>query len=194
MLEKKIKKYLKENLSEKRYRHSLGVCETAMELAKIYGENVEKAKIAALGHDIAKELTIEKQKEILKNNHFEFTQIDKQCNQILHGFTGSIMLESMFGVDDEKILSAIDFHSTGRADMTLLEKIIYIADYIEPGRVYDGVEHLRETTYRSLDDGVLEGLDNTIKLVINQGKIIHPYTLEARNYILMEKIENKNRK
>lgn len=191
MLEERLKTYLKENLSEKRYKHTLGVCDSAIKLAKLYGADVEKAKIAALAHDIAKELTIEKQKEILKVNNFDITEMEDCCSQILHGFAGSIMLAEMFGVDDEEILSAIDFHSTGRADMTLLEKIIYISDYIEVGRVYEGVEYLRETTYKSLEDGVLEGLDNTIKLVINQGKVIHPYTLEARNYLVIDKINDK---
>lgn len=189
MLEENLKSYLQENLSERRYKHTMGVYESAIKLAKLYGADLEKAKIAALAHDIAKEITIEEQKEILRKNNFEITKIEEASPQILHGFAGSILLENIFGVDDEEILSAIDFHSTGKSDMSILEKIIYIADYIEDGRVYDGVEALRETTYKSLDDGVLEGLNNTIKIVIEKDKVIHPYTLEARNYLVIEKMK-----
>lgn len=186
MLEESLREYLKANLSEKRFRHTLGVCETAIKLAEIYGADKEKAKIAALGHDLAKELTIEKQKEILSKNGFEISEIEEASPQILHGFVGSILLKELFNVDDKEILDAIDFHSTGRKDMSTLEKIIYIADYIEPNRNYDGVEHLRDTTYKNLEKGVLEGLDNTIKIVVEQRKVIHPLTLEARNYLVME--------
>ncbi|MGL5067921.1 MAG: bis(5'-nucleosyl)-tetraphosphatase (symmetrical) YqeK [Sarcina sp.] len=186
MLEEKLKAYLEENLSEKRYKHTLGVCETAMSLAKLYGADIEKAKVAALGHDLAKELKIEEQKEILRKNNFEISEIEEASPQILHGFVGAILLEELFNVDDEEILSAIDFHSTGRKEMSDLEKIIYIADYIEPNRHYEGVEHLRETTYKDLDAGVLEGLNNTIKIVVEQEKVIHPFTFEARNYLIME--------
>ncbi|MGL4655386.1 MAG: bis(5'-nucleosyl)-tetraphosphatase (symmetrical) YqeK [Sarcina sp.] len=186
MLEESLKQYLKENLSEKRYRHTLGVCETAIKLAKLYDADEEKAKIAALGHDLAKELCIDEQKELLKKNNFEIGEIEEASPQILHGFVGSILLKDLFNVEDKEILDAIDFHSTGKKEMTTLEKIIYIADYIEPNRNYNGVEHLRETTFNDLDAGVLEGLDNTIKLVVEQRKVIHPLTLEARNYLVME--------
>lgn len=186
MLEDSLREHLKENLSEKRYNHTLGVCEMAIKLAELYGADREKAKIAALGHDLAKELNIEKQKEILEKNGFEIGEIEEASPQILHGFVGSILLKDLFNVEDKEILDAIDFHSTGRRNMSTLEKIIYIADYIEPNRNYDGVEHLRETTYNDLDAGVLEGLDNTIKIVVEQRKVIHPLTLEARNYLVME--------
>lgn len=189
MLEENLRKHLKENLSEKRYRHTLGVCETAIKLAKLYGADQEKAKFAALGHDLAKELSVEKQKEILVRSGFEIGEIEEASPQVLHGFVGSILLKDLFNVEDKEILDAIDFHSTGRRDMSTLEKIIYIADYIEPNRNYDGVEHLRETTFNDLNAGVLEGLDNTIKLVVDQRKVIHPLTLEARNYLVMEMIE-----
>ncbi|WP_297518117.1 bis(5'-nucleosyl)-tetraphosphatase (symmetrical) YqeK [uncultured Clostridium sp.] len=186
MLEANLKVYLKKNLSEKRYRHTLGVCETAMSLAKKYGVDVEKAKIAALGHDLAKELVVERQKEILRKHNFEIGEIEEASPQILHGFVGSILLKKLFKVEDKEILSAIDFHSTGKREMSVLEKIIYIADYIEPNRVYDGVEELREITYKDLDSGVLKGLNNTIKIVVERDRVIHPLTFEARNYLVME--------
>ena len=188
MLENRIKAYLKENLSERRYKHTIGVSETAEKLAVLYGADIYKARIAGLSHDLAKEMNIEKQKEVLKQNNFEVSEIEELAPQILHGFVGAILLKSKFGVEDKEILNAIKFHSTGRKEMSILEKIIYIADYIEPNRVYEGVEKLREITYKSLEDGVLEGLNNTMRIVLDRDRIIHPLTLEARNYLIMEKM------
>ncbi|MGL4740462.1 MAG: bis(5'-nucleosyl)-tetraphosphatase (symmetrical) YqeK [Sarcina sp.] len=186
MLEVNLKNYLKKNLSDKRYKHVLGVAETSVKLAKLYGADEEKAKIAALAHDIAKELSVEKQKEILRKHNFEISYIDEASPQVLHSFVGSVLFAELFNFDDEEVLSAIDFHTTGRGDMSLLEKIIYIADYIEPTRNYPGVEELRKITFEDLDRGVLQGLNNTIKLVVDKNLVIHPLTIEARNYLLIE--------
>ncbi|MGL5634020.1 MAG: bis(5'-nucleosyl)-tetraphosphatase (symmetrical) YqeK [Sarcina sp.] len=192
MLEVNLKNYLKENLSDKRYKHVLGVAETSVKLARLYGADEEKAKIAALAHDIAKELSIEKQKEILQTHNFEISYIDEASPQVLHSFVGSVLFAELFDFDDEEVLSAIDFHTTGRGDMSLLEKIIYIADYIEPTRNYPGVEELRKITFEDLDKGVLQGLNNTIKLVVDKNLVIHPLTIEARNYLLIE-LNNKDK-
>lgn len=185
MLEEKIKDYLKEHLSERRYNHTLGVCQSAIELAKLYGEDIEKAKIAALIHDMAKEMPIKDQKAILEANGFNINEDEENSPQILHGFVASILGKSIFNITDEEILSSVYYHSTGKREMTKLEKIVYLADYIEPGRIYPGVDELREVSKKSLDEGVLMGLNNTIKLVIDNRGVIHPLTLEARNYLII---------
>lgn len=181
-----IYKYIKENLTQSRYNHTLGVVETAKKLAKINCINEEKAELAALVHDIAKNINIEKQKYILNNNNITLTEIEEKTPQILHGFVGAIIAKSELGITDKEILSAIAFHTIAKKNMTTLEKIIYIADYIEPNRKYPGVDLLRKITFENLNKGVLQGLENTIIFVIGQGQLVHPTTLDARNQLLLE--------
>lgn len=183
---KEIIDFLINNLSEKRYKHVLGVAETAKELAKLNGADESKAELAAMLHDIAKEMPIDEQMKILKKNNFNITEIEKASPQVLHGFVGEFLAREKFNIDDEEVLKAVAYHTTGKANMTKLEKIIYIADYIEPTRNYPGVEILRETTYKDLDEGVLMGINNTIKLLVDKNGVIHPLTIEARNYLLIK--------
>lgn len=134
---------IKPRMPEKRYIHTLGVMETAIQLAKIYGENESKAETAAILHDIAKYADIEWMEEIVKAQ-----QLDQQLigwgSELLHGPVGAYIAESEFGITDEEILNAIRFHTTGRVAMSNLEKIIFVADMIEPNRKFDGVERLRK--------------------------------------------------
>lgn len=182
---KEIIDFLINNLSEKRYKHVLGVAETAKELAKLNGADESKAELAAMLHDVAKEMPIDEQMKILKKNNFNITEIEEASPQVLHGFVGEFLAREKFNIDDEEVLKAVAYHTTGKANMTKLEKIIYIADYIEPTRNYPGVEVLRETTYKDLDEGVLMGINNTIKLLVDKNGVIHPLTIEARNYLLI---------
>ncbi|WP_055071416.1 bis(5'-nucleosyl)-tetraphosphatase (symmetrical) YqeK [Clostridium massiliamazoniense] len=183
---KEIIDFLINNLSEKRYKHVLGVAETAKKLAKLNGADESKAELAAMLHDIAKEMPIDEQMKILKKNNFNITEIEKASPQVLHGFVGEFLAREKFNIDDEEVLKAVAYHTTGKANMAKLEKIIYIADYIEPTRNYPGVEILRETTYKDLDEGVLMGINNTIKLLVDKNGVIHPLTIEARNYLLIK--------
>lgn len=181
-----IKQYIKENISSSRYVHTLGVVEMAKHLAVLNNECEEKAEVAALIHDIAKSMPIDKQIEILKNNNFELDKITLNSPQILHGFVGAIIAKELMNITDEDIINAIKYHTIGKAYMTTLEKIVYIADYIEPNRNYPGVEELREITKNNLNLGVLQGLENTIIHVIKQKQLVHPQTMEARNFLLLE--------
>lgn len=185
MLEAKIKEYLKKNLSIKRYEHTLGVEKSAIELANINGADLYKVKIAALAHDLAKEIPIEEQKRILQSRNIEIDEISNLTPQVLHGFVSAVMLKEIFKVNDQEILNAVGYHSTGRKQMSLIEKIIYIADYIEPNRNYNGVEELRIVTRQNIDRGVLMGLNNTIKLLVERNGVIHPDTIDARNYLVL---------
>ncbi|SHE65727.1 bis(5'-nucleosyl)-tetraphosphatase (symmetrical) YqeK [Clostridium fallax] len=186
-----IDNYLKENLKENRYKHTLGVIETAKKLAIINNEDEKKAEIAALIHDCAKNFTIEKSLQILKEENIEVDEICKESPQLLHGIVGAIVGEKIFGIKDKGILNAVKYHTTGNINMTTLEKIIYIADYIEPSRDFEGIERLRELTFSDLNKGVLKGLENTIKFVIDCEQLIHPLTIEARNYMLLQEKNNK---
>lgn len=183
---KDINEFLVKNLSEKRVNHVLGVANTAKELAILNNEDENKAELAAMLHDIAKEMPIDEQLKILSDNNFKITEIDKASPQVLHGFVGEFIARDKFAIDDEAILKAVAYHTTGKADMTTLEKIIYIADYIEPTRDYPGVDTLRKVTYKDLNEGVLMGLNNTIRLLLDKDAVIHPLTIEARNYLVMK--------
>lgn len=181
-----INNYVKETIKGSRYSHTLGVVETAKELAKINGEDIQKAELAALIHDVAKYIPVEEQVKILEEHGYELDEITLKSPQVLHGFVGAIVAKEKFGIEDEMVLDAVKYHTLAKRDMSTLEKIIYIADYIEPGRDFPGVEELREITREDLDKGVLKGLENTILFVVKQGNLIHPLTIEARNFLIMQ--------
>lgn len=186
-----IDDYLRKSLKESRYVHTLGVVQSACSLAKINGVDEEKTKIAALIHDAAKNMKIDEQYKILKENSVDMDIISENSPQILHGWVAAILAKELMGVTDEEIINAVKYHTTGRKSMSKLEKIIYIADYIEPNRDYPGVEELRKTTFSDLDKGVLMGIDNTITFVIKQGQLVHPLTIDARNYLILQ-MRNKD--
>ena len=182
--EKKIETYLKSNLPEKRFKHILGVRDTAVKLAKLYGVSEEKAALAALIHDCAKNLEDNKLIQLIKSKSMKIDGISKRSPQLLHGLAGAILAKDNMGIEDEEILEAVTYHTTGKKRMSSLEKIIYLADYIEPNRNFPGVEDLRKTALRDLDEAVLMALEGTIKYVISKGELLHPDTIKARNYLL----------
>ncbi|MBL4934035.1 bis(5'-nucleosyl)-tetraphosphatase (symmetrical) YqeK [Clostridium paridis] len=179
-----ILQHLKENLKESRYNHTLGVVDMAKRLADINGVDQERAELAALIHDCAKNLHIDELFKILQDNSIEVDEIERISPQLLHGKVGAVLGEKLMNISDKEILSAVKYHTTGKANMSTLEKIIYIADYIEPNRNFDGVDKLREITIENLDRGVLGGIDNTLVYIIKNGGLIHPNTVEARNYLI----------
>lgn len=174
---------LKRVLSPKRFRHTLGVEETALKLANIYNINEDKACYAALLHDCAKELPLEKVKAGCLQYQIDLTLMENY-RQIVHSFLGAKIAENEYDIWDSEIIDAIRYHTTGRANMSLLEKIIFISDYIEPNRrVFSGLEEIRELTYNNLDGAVLKALKNTILYLEKGHKKVHPLTREAKNYL-----------
>jgi len=178
-------KYLKENLNEKRYMHTLGVVSVARKLAEINGVSEEKAEIAALSHDIAKNIKIREIKKVLKENNVELTEYENKTPALWHSIVGPTVAQEVFKIEDEDILSAIRWHSTGRENMSKLEKIIYIADMIEPSRRFEGLDDIRKETIQKLDKGVLIGLTHTIEYLLSKGQLIDINTINARNYLLI---------
>jgi predicted HD superfamily hydrolase involved in NAD metabolism len=179
-----MEEYLRNNLKENRLKHSLGVRETAVKLAKKYGANIEKSRIAALVHDIAKEKKGEEILAICKVEGINIDNLSENSPSLLHGEAGAIIARDLMGVADEEILKAIKYHTTGRKNMSILEKVIYLADCIEPGRDFPGVEELRKLSESSLEAALLLSFDITIKSVISRGQLIHLDTIEARNYLI----------
>lgn len=183
----KIKAYLKENLMENRYNHTLGVVETAKLLANINGVDVRKAEIAAVSHDVAKNMTIESMRQIIEEHNIELSYETLETPELWHSIVGPIIGEEVFQIKDKDILNAMRWHTTGRENMSTLEKIIYMADMIEPKRSFPGVEELRRATFEDLDKGFLMALNHTIKYLLNKGLYVDINTIKARNFIILNK-------
>lgn len=181
-----MKSYLKANLKEKRYAHILGVADTAKKLAQINGVSEEKAEIAGLVHDIAKNLSKEKMQEIIKGNNLVLSEVEKNNSDLWHSIIGPIVAKEKLEIEDEEILSAMRWHTTGKKNMSTLEKILYIADMIEPGRNFEGVEEIREATFNDLDRGVFLGLTHSIKFLLTKDLLIDINTIESRNHFLFK--------
>lgn len=181
-----IKKYLKENLKESRYNHTLGVCEIALELAELNGVSKEKAEIAALAHDVAKNLSKEQMMKIIKDNNIILSNVEKENMNLWHSIIAPIVAEEKLGITDEDILDAVRWHTTGKEDMSVLTKIIYIADMIEPGRSFPGLEDIRKETFEDLDKGVYTGLTHSIQFLLSKNLLIDENTIKARNYFLFK--------
>ncbi len=184
-----MKKKLEETLSSKRFKHSIGVMDTAVKLAKKYDEDEDKAAIAGILHDCARNIEGQKVFEFCERYGIEVNYITRLQPQLLHGPIGAALARDVYGVDDEDVIKAIDCHTTGKENMTLLDKIVFIADYIEPGRKFHGVEEIRDLAYKDLDKAILLSLENTIRHILNKGILIHPDTINARNYIIMESMK-----
>ncbi|WP_294728074.1 bis(5'-nucleosyl)-tetraphosphatase (symmetrical) YqeK [Fusobacterium nucleatum] len=182
-----LKEIVKSKMSLKRFTHTLGVVEMSEKLAKIYNANIEKCKVAALLHDICKEMNMEYIKNICKNNFInELSEEDLENNEILHGFAGAYYVKNELGINDKEILNAIKYHTVGAKDMTLLKKIVYIADAIEYGRNYPSVVEIREETFKNLDKGILMEIEHKEEYLESIGKKSHPNTDELKKEILKE--------
>lgn len=181
---KKIKRELKKRQPHGRYKHTLGVVKAASSLAKNYGVSQYKAKTAALLHDYAKDMSEDELKHYIHTHNLKVDQGLYEIHQLLHGAVGAHMAREEFGIEDEETLRAIRYHTTGRENMSSLEKIIYLSDFIEENRDYPGVDHLRQLAYKNLDQGLLQGFNNTIKFLLSTDKVLHCDTVKARNQIL----------
>ena len=167
-------------LKHKRIPHVLGTEQEAIRLAQRYGADVEKARVAALLHDCTKKLSMEEQLALCEKYGIQLDELERKALKLLHSKTGAAIAKDVFGVDEE-IYSAIWYHTTGHANMTRLEKIIYLADYIEPSRDFPGVDELRSVCYEDLDRGLLKGLEMTIEEMTAMGNPVHHATIEARD-------------
>lgn len=184
MEEQEILNLLKDYLDEERYIHSLGVMDSAVKLAKRYGSDTEKARLAGLIHDCAKELPRKTMIQKVKEANIILDEATLQNGALMHGPVGAIMAKEVFGVKDPEVLNAIECHTTGKKGMGLLDKIIYLADYIEPNRNEPYVEKLRHLAMEDLDRAILYALERTIRHVLDTGRILHPRTVDARNHML----------
>lgn len=192
---KKIKKYLKKHLTKERYHHTVGVAYTAMSMAMKYNpqpdnnEFMIKAEIAGLLHDCAKCMDNDKKIRICNKNQISYSKIEAENPYLLHGKVGAYISRKEFDILDEDILNAITWHTTGRPDMSLLEKIIFVADYIEPSRrPIPELNLIRQLAFTDIDQAVIKILENTLKYLNEKGNPIDDMTQKTYDsYIRTER-------
>lgn len=183
--ENKIIEYLKENLKEPRFIHSLGVMNMAVKLAKMYSVDEKNAKFAGLLHDVAKNMSNSELINYCKENNIPLDEVKLSSPGMLHAEVGADIAKNRFGANDE-IVQAIKYHTLASENMTDLDKIIYIADLIEEGRDLPGLDAIREIAYSDLDKGLVVALEYCIDNVKERGKTIHP-----QSQIALEKAKQR---
>lgn len=175
------KAVIKPLLSEKRYYHSVCVARAAKELALKYGADAGKAETAGILHDIMKDLPPEQQLAKMERYGISLTDVERSAQKLWHAMLGAAYLKNELHIDDREILDAVRYHTTGRRNMTLLDKILFIADFISADRDYPGVDKLRKAAQISLEEAILEGFCYTITDLADDRKPIHPDTIDAYN-------------
>ncbi|RJG26194.1 bis(5'-nucleosyl)-tetraphosphatase (symmetrical) YqeK [Paenibacillus thiaminolyticus] len=172
-----------------RWQHTQGVMDTAVILARRFGAAPEKADLAAILHDVAKYWPTERMERVIREENLPpvLLEYDKQ---LWHAPVGAVVAARDYGVQDEEVLDAIRYHTSGRAPMTLLDKIVCLADYIEPGRDFPGVERIRELAEQDVNLALIAGFDSTIGFLLSQRRRIFPLTVTARNRLIEELEQN----
>ena len=178
---KAYKDYLKENLSKKRYTHSLNVAETALELAKEFDGDREKCYLAGLLHDVSKELDTEKQLYYVNKCPLDVCEVEKNAPPLFHAIAGSEQVKELFGIEDEDVVNAIRYHTTARENMSKTEQIIYLADLVSEDREYKDVKKMRKLAYTDIEKAMYEALKFSLTDSVQKGNTIPCKTLLAYN-------------
>lgn len=189
----KLRKEMEKILEPNRYEHTLSVAYTAANLAAVHGADVQKALVAGVLHDCAKCLSHKKQISLCKKYHVQLSEIEADENSpLLHAKAGSVLAKEEYGITDEDILNAICYHTTGRPQMSMLEKIIYIADYIEPGRRHmkrfgegapmERLTQIRQMSFRDLDEALYNILGDTLNYLQEKGSKMDTMTQNTYEY------------
>lgn len=187
------KKIIKSRMSEYRYVHSVNVSQEAKRLAKLYGADEEKAAIAGILHDITKETPKDEQLKIIVDSGIILDDVQLNAPKLWHGISGSVYVKNNLGIDDEDILNAIRYHTTGRANMSLLEKIIFVADFTSEERTYKGVSTMRKKSRKSLENAMLYGFKFTFTDLSKRELSIHPDELACYNEIILQNLSLKGK-
>lgn len=171
-------------LDPKRFRHSVMVKETAVRMALRHGADPTKAALAGLLHDVARPLSDAELLRFVVDFDIVVDSVERENSVLLHAPVGAEMVRREFNIDDCEVLEAIRWHTVGRPSMSLLAQIIYLADYIEPGRRFPGVQTMRRLESRTLPGAVLYAMDSNIRYLLRRGAVVHPSTILARNDLL----------
>ena len=191
MINTDYKAIIRALMGDYRFDHSVNVAAEAVELAKLYGEDEEKAYTAGILHDITKEIPKDEQLKIIADGGILLDDVQKNATKLWHSISGSVYIQTELGITDSDIINAVRYHTTGRANMSLLEKIIYIADYTAVGREYNGVEIMREKSRKSLEEAMIFSFQYTFNNLSSKEVAIHPDEIFAYNYIVLNKERNK---
>lgn len=173
------------HLTEKRFYHSQCVAQEAARLAQQYGADVEKARLAGILHDIMKDTPPEQQLKILQDSGILLTKTQRQNRKLWHALAGAAYLQQTLQVKDGDIVEAVRCHTSGKKDMSLLEKVLFVADYISADREYPGVERMRQAAYRSLEEAIVEGVLFTVQELMGQRLPVAAESVEAYNDALL---------
>ncbi len=183
---------VRNKLKDKRFIHSVNVANQAEELAKRFGADPNKAKIAGILHDITKQDNSSEQLQTIINGGIILTNVEKCSPNLYHAISGSVYIRQNLGVNDEDIIHAVRYHTTGRAGMSLLEKIIYLADLTSADRDYPDVDRMRRIVRQDLDEGMRESLRFIIPDLIERKLLLHPDTIEAYNEYFLPLLAAEN--
>lgn len=182
---------VKAQMPEKRWRHTEGVMKSAVELANRYGADPVKADLAALLHDVVKYWPTERMEQIIREQKMPEILLHHD-KSLWHAPVGAYIAEKEYGVTDAEILDAIRYHTSGREGMSLMDKVICLADYMEPGRDFPGVDRIRKLAESSLEEALVAGFDSTISFLLEKRKVIFPTTILARNSLIEELQKGKH--
>ena len=177
---------IKQRLNPYRFNHSVCVAECAVKLAEIYGADVKKAYVAGDLHDIMKNTPDEEQLDYLKDLDVSLNKTELSNPKLYHAISGAHYIKNELKIDDKEIFDAIRFHTTGRAKMSLLEKVIYVADFISDDRSYNGIDEIRAAAYRSLEEAMMIGLEFSIQEITQKKQTLHPDSVDAYNELILE--------
>ena len=182
-ISRKLRKTLEKELKPDRYEHTIGVAYTAASLAMAHGADVEKALIAGYLHDCAKSLSLEEQIRICEKNKIDITDVERRNHSLLHAKAGMYLARTQYDVYDPEILGAIRWHTTGKEDMSLLEKIVYIADFIEPNRKpLENLSAIRAEAYQDIDRCLAHILHDSVLYLQTIDKEIDEATMTAYEF------------
>lgn len=184
----KIITLIKSRLDDYRFNHSLNVAESAKELALRFGGDADKAYTAGLLHDVMKNASEEEQLGVLSEAGIELMPVERANKKLWHAMAGAAYVKFVMGIDDREIIRAVRYHTTGRAGMSLLEKIVYLADYISTERNYNGVEDMRKLCCeKDMDEAIEYALVFGIPDLVTKGQVIHPDSIDLYNEVIMKK-------
>lgn len=181
-----IKNKVHSLLTEKRFNHCIRVEKEATKLGDIYGVDNYKCRLAAIAHDCTKKFSDDELTYRAREYGIEIDDIQLETPQLLHGPVGAEYCRREFEIQDKDILNSIYYHTTGRKNMSMLEKIIYLSDIIEEGRYFQGIEKIRDMAIKDIDMAIILSCNSTISYVMQKNFLIHPLTIDLRNSLLMK--------
>ena len=185
--DEKIITLIRSKLIADRFNHSLNVADSAKELALSYGADADKAYTAGLLHDVMKNASEEEQLGVLSEAGIELMPVERENKKLWHAIAGAAYVKFVMGIDDRDIIRAVRYHTTGRSGMSLLERIVYLADYISADRNYNGVEDMRRLCKSDSDEAILYALTFGIPDLVSKGRVIHPDSIDLYNEVIIKK-------